>query len=156
RRKHVERADEADVGVAGKEYAHGVGIAGDMHVLDLQIAQPAFLLRHEIRQRERRDRPGEDHLDLAGMRGGRVEGEQRRGDANAHAKAWDAKTWAECTQSNRNMTDYDSPPGRQAIIGSEKWAFRPRHANYFSDAATSRPICGRGAVQRPSARLFWS
>ncbi len=117
RRQHVERADEADIGVAGKQDAHGVGIAGDMHVLDLEIAQPAFLLRHEIRQREGRDRSGEHHLDLAGMRCGRGDGEQRRGDANVHAKACDAKVWAECTRSN--VRHDNSPPDRQAI-GSEK------------------------------------
>jgi hypothetical protein len=49
RRQHVERADEADIGVTGEEHAHGVGIAGDMDVLNLEIAQPAFLLRHEIK-----------------------------------------------------------------------------------------------------------
>src|SRR6266436_9724551 len=88
------------------------------YVLDLEIAQPAFLLRHEIRQREGRDRSGEHHLDLAGMRGGRVDGEQRRGDANVHAKACDAKVWAECTRSN--VRHDNSPPDRQAIVGGEK------------------------------------
>src|SRR5262249_50289976 len=57
-------------------------------------SQP-FFCATRLRQRERRDRPGEDHLDLAGMGGGCVEGEQRRGDANAQAKACDAKAWAE-------------------------------------------------------------
>ena len=48
RRQHVKRADKADIGVPGQQHTHGVGIAGDMDVLDLETAHPAFLLRHEI------------------------------------------------------------------------------------------------------------
>src|SRR6516225_5611233 len=81
-----------------------------MDVLDLEVAQPAFLLRHEIRQRKRRDRAGEGHLDLAGIRGGCVEDDERRGDAKADAKT-DAKTSTECAQSN--VRHDNSPPGRK-------------------------------------------
>jgi hypothetical protein len=52
-----------------------------MDILDFEIAHPAFLLRHEIGQRKRRDRPREHHLDLRGGRGGRVEGHEHRRDA---------------------------------------------------------------------------
>jgi hypothetical protein len=38
----------------------------------------------------------------------------------------------------------NSPPDRQAIIGSGKWAFRPPHANYFSD----RPIAGAASAAK--------
>ena len=94
RREHVKRADEADIGVPREQYTHGIGIAGDMDVLDLEIGHPAFLLRDEIGQRKRRDRPREHHLDLRRGGGGRVEGQERRHEA---------KGWADCAQPKRNV-----------------------------------------------------
>jgi hypothetical protein len=35
---------------------------------------------------------------------------------------------------------------RKTYTGMNDEPFRSRHANYFSDAATSRAICGRGAA----------
>src|SRR5262249_27646079 len=91
--------------------------------------------RHEIRQRKRRDRSGEDHLDLAGTRGGCVEGEDRRGDAKA-----DAKTSAERTQSNRNVRQDNSlrPPRGEPHGDLEKLTFRTIHANSFSAISRTR------------------
>jgi hypothetical protein len=107
RRQHVERADEADVGVTRQQHAHGIGIAGDMDVLDFEVAHPALLLRHEIRQRKRRHWPGKDHLDLGGVRGRSVKNEEYRGEAKDY-----------CTQSKRNHDN--SPRGRTAITRLEK------------------------------------
>jgi hypothetical protein len=71
-----------------------------MDVLDLEVAHPALLLRHEIRQRKRRDRPGEDHLDLGGARGGCIQSKQR-----CHY----TKALRDCTQSNMNARHDRSP-----------------------------------------------
>jgi hypothetical protein len=76
RRQDVERADEADIGVAGEQHAHRVGISGDVDVLDLEAAHPSLLLGHQIGQRKRRDRPGENHLDLGGGRAGHIGDDQ--------------------------------------------------------------------------------
>ena len=48
-----------------------------MKVFDLQIAQPALLLRDEIGQRKGRDRPGKDHLDFCGNRSRRADASER-------------------------------------------------------------------------------
>ena len=80
RRQHVERADQGDVGVAREQHAHGIGIAGDVDVLDLETVHPSLLLGDQIRQRKRRDRSGKDHLDLGGDGDGRI-GNQSDGKA---------------------------------------------------------------------------
>jgi hypothetical protein len=103
RRQHVKRADEGDIGVPGEQHTHGVGIAGDMDILDLEIAHPAFLLRHEIGQRKRRDRPGKYHLDLRRGGGGCVDDEKRRRDA---------KDRAYCAQPKRNLRHDISAEGQ--------------------------------------------
>ncbi|MGA7490771.1 MAG: hypothetical protein WBW74_27940 [Xanthobacteraceae bacterium] len=95
----------ADVGIAGEQRAHGIGIAGDMDVLDLETVQPALLLRHQIGQREGRDRTGEDHLDLGGEGGGRI-GDEQDGEA--------AKAQQECARSNRMAKHDNSSTGRKS------------------------------------------
>ena len=82
RRQHVERADQGDIGVAGEQHPHGIGIAGDVDVLDLETVHPSLLLGNQIRQRKRRHRPGKDHLDLGGDGDGRI-GNQSDGKAKS-------------------------------------------------------------------------
>jgi len=57
--QHIERTDQTNVGIARQQGAHRVGVAGDMKILDLEVAEPPLLLRHQIGQREGRDRAGE-------------------------------------------------------------------------------------------------
>jgi len=120
-----------------------------MDVLDLEVAQPAFLLRHEIRQRKRRDRAGEGHLDLAGIRGGCVEDDERRGDAKADAKT-DAKTSTECAQSN--VRHDNSPPGRKRHR-RRKMSLSPTSCKLFLGRPTRRFAL---KIPDPRLRHDWS
>jgi hypothetical protein len=82
-----------------------------MYVIHLEIAHPAFLLRHEIGQRKGRDRSWEYHLDLRGG-GGRVEGQEHRRDA---------KDRGYCAQPKRNLRHDISAEGqiqKRVSIGS--------------------------------------
>ena len=64
--------DQCDVGVARNQRAHRIGVAGDDDLLDLEIAEPALLLRHVERQAERRRRSREHHFDLGRRRRTRI------------------------------------------------------------------------------------
>ena len=149
RGEHVERADQPDIGVAGQQHAHRVGIAGDMDVLNLEIAQPALLLRHQIGQRKRRDRPGEDHLDLGGERGGRVRSKHDREAANAQP---------ECAPSNM-MLRHDnslSKSDRRGRLG--KMSLSGRACKRFLPCPCGIPVAGSvcSEVVLPPAGSQWS
>ena len=64
RGQHIDHADEADVGIAGDQCAHRIGIAGDVDLFDLEVAEEALLLRDIERQRECRRRSGKYEFDF--------------------------------------------------------------------------------------------
>ena len=57
-REYVERSDHADVGISGEQHPHGVGIAGDVEILDFESIEPSLFQRHQKGQRVGRYRPG--------------------------------------------------------------------------------------------------
>ena len=74
RGQHIDAADPGDIDIAGDQCAHGIGVAGDVDLLNLEIAKEALFLRDVERQRERRCRSWKSKFDFCRGCGGELAG----------------------------------------------------------------------------------